>query len=460
MFFDSDIARSAERLVKTQAARQSQPAVDQALRVAQDSMVFSPAARSSVGKAVNDAVAKSTNQTVSDAAQFTSGSIDDLWFKGNDWEHNEIVDKAIAELQQAQHEVRIQTYTLDFQSESVDKLFKALAQKQQQNPNFKVFMVYGGELKIDPKSFAKTFNQTEMRAALQKYGVKADVASFLKMPTLGLDHSKSFLFDGEWGALGGVNIQNHPSKDLMAKVSGPVVDSMNEDFESAWADAKVRFRYDGKTFTDLGNQPLPAPVHGAPVVSPNRNVPMTMLTKTDRDFTFSGGHANDADQGLIAAINAAKTSIKLKTPNFNDPAVYEALDAAARRGVKIQMMTAKRFNQYRSIIDGANNDMAIQKFWAQLPEESRNNFEMRWFLKDGDTEPTNNDHTKYMSVDGVWSYIGSQNMDGQSWKRSREMGIGIDDAQQTQALDAQIFDGDWARAKQIPLPQQAKTSLG
>jgi len=48
-----------------------------------------------------------------------------------------------------------------------------------------------------------------------------------------------------------------------------------------------------------------------------------------------------------------------------------------------------------------------------------------------------------MSVDGVWSYVGTQNLDNQSFSHSKEIGFGLDDATQTARLDA-LFEQHWA----------------
>jgi phosphatidylserine/phosphatidylglycerophosphate/cardiolipin synthase-like enzyme len=41
--------------------------------------------------------------------------------------------------------------------------------------------------------------------------------------------------------------------------------------------------------------------------------------------------------------------------------------------------------------------------------------------------------------------LGSQNLDTQSWKRSREVSVAVDDAEATARYDA-IFDAIWARS--------------
>lgn len=437
-------------------------AADVGRTVAPDALALS-APTSHVAAAVRAALAPGLDRTVPHAQVLTSGRIEDIWLKGNDYAHNEIVDKAIAATMAARHEVRIQTYTFDFESESSTKLMEALAQKQRENPAFKIFIAYSGEIKINPMSWAKTMKCPEMKAALARFGVKAEVASFLKLPSRGFDHSKTFIWDGVRGAIGGVNIQNHPSKDSMVEVSGPVVDTLLSDFDSAWKESKQFFRYDGSRIVE-GTRDLPPAIQGEALPSSQPLVPMTFLSKRHVAYFTHGKdpYANDADKGLMAAFAAARKEIKLTTPNNNDRRVWQAMADAARRGVKVKLLMPMRFNDYREIVDGANNEQFINKFWSQLPPDARKNFELRWFTPDAThaTPPTNNNHTKYASVDGVWAYVGSQNLDKQSWVYSREAGLGVESARVTLKLDQALFNGDWNAGFAIPRPAPAGTAVG
>ena len=131
---------------------------------------------------------------------------------------------------------------------------------------------------------------------------------------------------------------------------------------------------------------------------------------------------------------------------------------AMARGVRVKLMLPKNFNQMRAIVDGANNDQFLHKFVAQLPARSRANFELRWYVPEGGTFEDGNNHTKFLSVDGLWSYVGTQNMDKQSFRNSREIGLGIDDAETTRQLDAAVFDGDWVKGVPAATPGLAKTA--
>jgi cardiolipin synthase len=449
-----------ERVGVSQAAERSEvELLNQALR---DHARFKPPSGGSViAQAVNQAVARTPlNQTVPASLQYTRGSVEAIWLKGTNWKENEIIDRVIEELARARHEIRIQTYTFDFQSDANKKLMDALVKKQKENPDFKVVISYNGEIKLAIGSFMKTFRAEEMRKALVEYGLKADVASYQKLPGLHMNHAKSYILDGVVGITGGVNIQNHPSQDMMVKITGPAVESLLADFASGWREARQFFRSDGKQVVDTGADALPEVTRGQAPPSAFPAVNMTALSKTasDRIAGNTGFYANDANQGLLAAVKAANKRIRIQTPNFNDPVMWQELAAAAERGVQVELMLPRRFNHFRSIVDGGNNNQFIEQFWAQLGPDAQKNVHVRWFSANGKEAATNNNHTKLMTVDGVWTYVGSQNMDKQSWQRSREFGFGIDDAATAARFD-QILDHDWANGFEIPRPRKATDNL-
>jgi phosphatidylserine/phosphatidylglycerophosphate/cardiolipin synthase-like enzyme len=384
------------------------------------------------------------------------GKIEDVWLKGHSEQANEIADKLIAEIGQAQHEVRLQTFVIDFNCASFKKLMKALAAKQRENPNFKVMLTYGGEFRfhLSPKialgSLGKAWTSADLKAALREHGVNAQVASFIRLPNLNVLHSKTAIIDGKVAFVGSANLTDTQSKEVVLKVTGPVVDSFLQDFESGFKASAHRFEVvDGRVgkFTKLPQVPQ--------VDHAKAGVPLSFLSKPE------GGHylASDATQGLLAAFGAAESEIKLFSPNFNNRDVWRSLVGAADRGVNVKIMLPKDFNNARAAVDGGNNYQFLTRDLAQLPPKLRKRFEVRWYSADGASTGPATNHIKYAQIDGKWTYLGSQNFDNQAWKKSREAGLGIDDEAQTRALGKVLFDDDWARALPVAVPIQAKNPV-
>jgi cardiolipin synthase len=67
-------------------------------------------------------------------------------------------------------------------------------------------------------------------------------------------------------------------------------------------------------------------------------------------------------------------------------------------------------------------------------------------------------HQKIMTVDGVWSAIGSSNFDDRSFETNDEITLGILDAATTRRLDA-VFERYVPRCTEIKLEQWRKRSL-
>ncbi len=415
----SELSRS----VPTTTARSatSAPAAADAARSASDTRLqAAPEGRSHVGTAVNRAVFETAKGTVPTARAFTLGSVEDIWINDTDAE-DEAVDKVIGLLADAHHEISIQTFYFKYDHPAAQRLLEALAKKQAENPAFQVHIAFNRDF----NPLGKT-----MEDALKEYGVKADVAIYAGPVTRKSNHTKMFVLDGREAVIGGDNIDNPAERDVMVHLRGPVVDSLLRDFDDAWRTSKRWLN---------GTSTPPAHQKGAATASSQPLVPMTLLTKSG--VAWVGDYANnDADQGLIAAMNAAQRLIRVASPNLNDIRVWDALEAAAKRGVRVEIMLPQNFKALGPAFDRSSNQ-AVPRFWAQLPAAARQNVELRWFSEDGKTP--GDSHTKFLSVDNTWAYVGSQNMDNQAWAFSREVGVGVDDATQVQRLEAAIFAADW-----------------
>ncbi len=402
------------------AARPAGPRAPDLNAISAEARVSSgpPSGRSAAGTAVNQAVWQTNNGTIPRQFTCTQGSVEAIAFNDAD-RNDEAIDEVIAHLKDAKHELSFQTYIFDYDSEASVRLLEALAKKQREIPGFKVNILYDRDL----NPFSK------LNDALERHGVKAQAAAYASALSRASNHAKAFILDGHTALMGGSNIDNPAERDLMVTLRGPVVDTLLKDFDAAWSES-------AKYLNATRKPPLHAKGKAPPSTHPM--VPMTLLSKKGVGL-IGNYYDNDADQGLLAAMKAAKREIRIASPNLNDVSVWGAIADATGRGVKVRITLPKNYNNFGSGIDRSPNADFLT-FWAQLPAKSRPNIELRWSSEDGKT--ASDDHTKYLSVDGEWAYVGSQNMDNQSWSFSREVGLGIDDAAETRRLDA-TFDATW-----------------
>ncbi len=372
-----------------------------------------PEGCSPIGTAVNRAVWGTANGSVSPSMALTSGTLLELWQNPTNG-----VDVAIhhaCELirREAVHEVRLQTYLFDPASAAGRDLVATLAMKQRQDPDFRIMAVV---------------DRAGLDSALSHAGVRAQVAIARPWWSRRGHHTKCFIIDGRIGILGGDNIDSPREKDLMVVVEGPVIQALLHDFEDAWDHAA----------RPLSREALPP----APEVPWKAGaVPMTVLSKRGLARLWGDYHANDSDQAFIAALRAAKREILIQSPALNADIVLRALIEAAARGVSIRIcLPLLQHNRLATKLDAADNGSFVA-FWTQLPPVLRERIALRDFSSNGQVREEN--HTKFVCVDRQWIYVGSQNLDNQSFAFSRELGLGIDDPAIAETFASEVFERDW-----------------
>lgn len=398
--------------IRRSEARAEQATLEQ---IAQDGSE-APVGRSPIGTAVNRAVWGTHTGPLAREAAITSGTVDDIWV--NQPDGDDAAMHQVCELirREARHEVSFQTYIFDQDSPAGKELLETLAAKQRENPEFRINVV------VDRPGILEAF---------EAYGIEAHVAAARPLISRRGQHTKMYVVDGRIGVIGGDNVDNPKEKDLFIRVRGPVVQRMLADFDDAWGHAAEHYHGDADP---PAHEPDTSP-------APEGSVPMTMLGKRGvlGFYTKEYTH-NDADQGLLAAMHAARHEIKIASPNLNADAVLKEIKEAAERGVTVKLMIPMDYQLFGSAVDAANNK-ALLSFMAELPDDVRARIELRSFSTNGKEGEAA--HTKFVAVDAQWAYVGSQNMDNQSFSFSRELGVGIDDAEQVRRISQAAFDRDW-----------------
>jgi phosphatidylserine/phosphatidylglycerophosphate/cardiolipin synthase-like enzyme len=138
---------------------------------------------------------------------------------------------------------------------------------------------------------------------------------------------------------------------------------------------------------------------------------------------ISDGPDEDLDcmrWAFLGAVGCARRSVRVVTPYFlPDEPLITALNAAALRGVDVQLVLPERAN-LRLV------QWAMQgELWKILPHGCR-----VWLT------PPPFDHSKLMTVDGSWSLLGSANWDPRSLRLNFEIGVECYDRALASQLDA------------------------
>ncbi|EWM49491.1 phospholipase D family protein [Bordetella holmesii 35009] len=125
---------------------------------------------------------------------------------------------------------------------------------------------------------------------------------------------------------------------------------------------------------------------------------------------------------LLGALAVAQHHVRIQSPYFlPDQTLIGALATAARRGVVVDVVIPDK-NNLRLV------DYAMQ---AQLDQIVRTG--CRVWRAGGAF-----DHSKLMTVDGVWSYVGSSNLDPRSLRLNFELDTEVYDASLAQWVSARI----------------------
>ncbi len=260
----------------------------------------------------------------------------------------------------------------------------------------------------------------------------ADMARYLKEnsklrvrrtlnPWLICDHTKLLVFDRQTAILGGMNMgREYYSEwhDLMVKVEGPIVGSLSKEFSRAWR--KSGPWGDFALLQRPGAHRPPEPVSG--------EVPLRRL-RTDA----ARGQTHVLDATLLA-IRAARKRIWIENPYFAHDDIAQAVVAAARRGVDVQVVLPARGDS--AIMDAGNlgTARAIIQAGGRVFRYPRMT------------------HMKVMIVDG-WGCIGSANLDTLSMRINRELNLAFSDPATIRDLENKVFLPDFRTSKPIRIEE-------
>jgi cardiolipin synthase A/B len=234
-----------------------------------------------------------------------------------------------------------------------------------------------------------------------------------RMPYFNLrNHRKIMVVDGRVAFTGGMNIREghqlglspkHPTPDTHFRVTGLVVSEVQEVFAEDWSFATKERLHGDDWFPELEEtgESLMRGVSDGP----------------DVDF-------ERLQSVILGALNTARHRITVMTPYFiPDQVMSNAFGLAALRGVEVRICVPEESNL--QLVQWAST-----AHWAPLLEKG-----CRIFLV-----PPPFDHSKLMMVDGVWSLIGSANLDPRSLQLNFEFNLECYDAWLASTLEGMVAE--------------------
>jgi cardiolipin synthase len=238
------------------------------------------------------------------------------------------------------------------------------------------------------------------------------------------DHRKLLVIDGREAFVGGHcvvdtwlgNAEDHQfNADLSVRVRGPIVNTLQGVFSENWVGETTEV-FGGDYYFPRLARAGDTCIHAA-YLKPEGSAPAVKILHH-------------------IAICLARERIRIQNPYFiPQPAAIDALGEAVRRGVDVRVLMPST--------SGSDNPM--------VQHAGHRNFEK--LLRCGVRlfeYPHTLLHQKVMTVDGVWSALGSSNFDDRSFETNDELTLGLLDRGLARQLDA-IFDRYVARAEEVHL---------
>jgi cardiolipin synthase len=184
-------------------------------------------------------------------------------------------------------------------------------------------------------------------------------------------------------------------QDLHFRVTGPVVTQLQESFANDWAFTTGEILDGDIWFVNSETRFLAAnPAMDGGVIA------RVITDGPDTDF-------EKLRLTLLAALAEAQSSVQIITPYFlPDPALVSALNLAALRGVRVDIVLPAQNNL--TVVHWASRAM-----WWQVLERGCK----IWLT------PPPFDHSKLMIVDGHWVLLGSANWDARSLRLNFELNV-------------------------------------
>jgi cardiolipin synthase len=354
-------------------------------------------------------------------------------------------DAMLAAIAAAKDHINMETFIIE-DDETGKRFADALIEKQR--AGVQVNFIYDSVGSINtPREFFK--RMTDAGIAVLEYNPINPLTAKAGWDVNQRDHRKLLIVDGQIAFLGGVNISSvysgrsggssldqraaskrakqpagpqPPWRDTHLSVEGPVVAHFQKLFLGTWESQK-----------------------GKPL-APRKYLPE--LTAKGKEVVRAIG-SSPADRyslmyaTLISAIRNAESTVYVTNAYFvPDRQFLAALTDAARRGVDVRLILPSTTDSWLVLNAG-------RSYYSDLLEAGVKIYERRNQLL----------HAKSVVIDGVWSTIGSTNLDWRSFLHNQEVNAVIL-GPEFGAQMRRIFEGDLAQSNAITAELWRQRSLG
>jgi cardiolipin synthase len=337
---------------------------------------------------------------------------------------DETYGSMIAEIDAARRSVILETYIFDRDAIGL-RVAEALARAKRR----------GVEVRVLIDAVGVRYSVPSIVGVLKEEGIAVELFNGslimgLRLPYANLrTHRKILVVDGAVAFVGGMNIRmgftsefgagptdkGRPARDTHFRVTGPVVADIFSTAAEDWR-FTANEELDGEAWRI---EKLPAAHFGAPV--------FIRAVSSGPDAALETNH-----RMLMGAFSVARRSIRIVSPYFlPDRELVSALATAGRRGVEIDIL-----------VPAKNNLILVERAMVAQFEQVLKNYCRVWRVGGAF------DHSKLLTVDESWAFIGSSNLDPRSLRLNFEVDLEVLDTGFAALIDRRI---DAALASAAPV---------
>jgi cardiolipin synthase len=365
--------------------------------------------------------------SLAEALPSIAGATHGILLPGNEVEilqNGGLFPALLADIAAARESIHFESYVW-WKGEICRQVAQALAAKAKEKVQVRVLLDASGSAKMDPELLAL---MRDAGCQVRKYR-PFRLSNFARINSR--DHRKIVVVDGlvgytfghgiadEW--LGDAQDREH-WRDTGVRIEGPVVHQLQSAFTENWVEET------GEVI--VGDRYFPKPRVAGKVFA-------------HLAYIFNHGSVSAVDLLYRITFAAAHKELLIQNPYLaTDPEVIELLAKAAERGADVKLM-----------LPGEVTDVGVVRHAGHHAYDKllRRGVEIYEYTR------TLN-HQKVMIVDGLWSHVGSTNLDNRSLESNDEVSLGIAD----RAIAAELreaFFADLRHCRQIELESWRRRSL-
>jgi cardiolipin synthase A/B len=306
------------------------------------------------------------------------------------------------DIAKARQSIHLETYVW-WEGEICERLAEALANKARQ----------GVEVRLTLDATGSTKGDDELFEGMEKAGVKISFYHPFQLQDLGLfnnrTHRKLAIFDGRVAHVFGHGIAQEWTgngqdaehwRDTGVRLEGPIVNSIQAVFAENWVEQTAEVLVGEKYFPKL---------------------PAVGSVRAHVTASSPQGGVSQLEMLYKLAIATAQKELLIQNPYFiPDGEMVGLLEKAVKRGVKVRVMIPGQ------VTDSSIVRHAGHRRFQELLEHGVEIYEYQRTLN----------HQKVMIVDGLWSHVGSTNLDDRSLDINDEASVGLIDRQVAARLEA------------------------